>query len=390
METYIKPKFTTKRIDRISYSEFYITVESPSIGAAREQTDALYQEVIPFIKENRIQIIQEKVHGSAGVLKTFREERERLLEEAEMDCSLPFTFVEGRPLDGQEIVSLQIWGIAAKKEGILVESHAAAETPARVFKTPNFELLYCPQIHGIKDLKADLKPNVTVQCEVMFDRCSSALDSFGVDFKAVARTWIYARRLLDWYGELNRVRTGHFKKAGIFSTGKDPVYPASTGIQGRFSDEECFLDLLAVKSKNNIGIEMIPVVATSRQRQAFEYGSAFSRGMILAHEGYRSVYVSGTASIDTSGESTYIGDPEMQSLDTLMNIASLLEDQGGSLADVTTGVVYCKNQETYQAYKRALRLLRIPDLPLVCVEADVCRHELLIEIELVAVIEEQS
>lgn len=390
METYIKPKFTTKRIDRISYSEFYITVESPSIGAAREQTDALYQEVIPFIKENRIQIIQEKVHGSAGVLKTFREERERLLEEAEMDCSLPFTFVEGRPLDGQEIVSLQIWGIAAKKEGVLVESHAAAETPARVFKTPNFELLYCPQIHGIKDLKADLKPNVTVQCEVMFDRCSSALDSFGVDFKAVARTWIYARRLLDWYGELNRVRTGHFKKAGIFSTGKDPVYPASTGIQGRFSDEECFLDLLAVKSKNNIGIEMIPVVATSRQRQAFEYGSAFSRGMILAHEGYRSVYVSGTASIDTSGESTYIGDPEMQSLDTLMNIASLLEDQGGSLADVTTGVVYCKNQETYQAYKRALRLLRIPDLPLVCVEADVCRHELLIEIELVAVIEEQS
>lgn len=390
METYIKPKFTTKRIDRISYSEFYITVESPSIGAAREQTDALYQEVIPFIKENRIQIIQEKVHGSAGVLKTFREERERLLEEAEMDCSLPFTFVEGRPLDGQEIVSLQIWGIAAKKEGVLVESHAAAETPARVFKTPNFELLYCPQIHGIEDLKADLKPNVTVQCEVMFDRCSSALDSFGVDFKAVARTWIYARRLLDWYGELNRVRTGHFKKAGIFSTGKDPVYPASTGIQGRFSDEECFLDLLAVKSKNNIGIEMIPVVATSRQRQAFEYGSAFSRGMILAHEGYRSVYVSGTASIDTSGESTYIGDPEMQSLDTLMNIASLLEDQGGSLADVTTGVVYCKNQETYQAYKRALRLLRIPDLPLVCVEADVCRHELLIEIELVAVIEEQS
>ncbi|MDQ8202092.1 Rid family hydrolase [Pelagicoccus sp. SDUM812003] len=388
IQTYIKPKLTAKLVERETYSDYYITVESPNVGAVEEQVAAIYAEAIELVVEKEIQVLQEKIHGSADALDAFCKAREKLFEKAGLDKSLPFTYVEGRPLDGQDIVSLQIWGIVAKSDSIKVEKHFESETPSFLWKTKDFELLYSPQIHGYDEKDKENKPNVTDQCQTMFERCSSVLDNFGMDFKRVARTWIYCRRLLDWYGELNRVRTEHFKKAGIFSTGKPPVYPASTGIQGRFGNEECFLDLLAVKNVSEKGIEMTPIVTTSRQHQAFGYGSAFSRGMVLTHEGYRTVYVSGTASINTAGESTYIGNAEIQALDTLMNIAALLEDQGGSLKDIHMGVVYCKTQEVYQDYKRALRLLGIPEMPLVCVEADVCRHELLIEIELVAVIKD--
>lgn len=390
IQTYIKPKFVSKFVDRDSYSEFYISVFAPAIGSIREQTRALYEEALLFVKERGVQVIQEKVHGDAEALDQFCEERELLLEEAGMDRSFPFTYVEGRPLNGQKLVSLQLWGIVSKSEPVTVERHYQSEVSALVFKTADFELLYCPQVHGLDKNRDASDCNVTVQCERMFERCSSALGDFGMDFKNVGRTWIYSKRLLDWYGEFNRIRTEHFRKSGLFSTGSDPVYPASTGIQGRFADEECFLDLLAVRRRNEEAFEISPVVTTSRQHQAFGYGSAFSRGMVLAHEGYRTVYVSGTASINTAGESTYLGNAEMQTLDTLMNIAAILEDQGGSLGDVVSGVVYCKNKATYETYLRVLRMLRIPEIPLVCVEADVCRHELLIEIELVAVVKDGS
>ena len=382
------PKTNVERIERDTYIEYYLTITSTDTGSLRDQALNLYQPAIDIVRSNRIQVIQEKVHGDADCYEAFLDTRFEALAGGPWFSNQPFTFVEGRPLDGQTIVSLQLWGISPKNEasGVSLDSEND-QIQALVWDNQDFELVYCPQVHGYYDCEEANKPVVTVQCQTMFERCSQALRRFGLDFTHVARTWIYARRLLDWYGEFNRIRTSHFHETGLYNTETEPVFPASTGIQGRFGDEECFLDLLALKIKNPENVAIRPITTTSRQKQAFGYGSAFSRGMVIDHEGYRTVYVSGTASINEKGESTYIGNAEIQTIDTLMNIGALLEDQGGSLSDVKSGVVYCKTAETYEAYKRSLRLLRIPEMPLVCVEADVCRHELLIEIELVAVIE---
>lgn len=379
-------KLTVREYSRLSYTDYYITVtpHTDVDAPVPELAAGLYRELIPFLEENEIQVIQEKIHGNASALDEFVAARERVLTEAGFDSGIPFTYVEGRSIELPELSSIQIWGIRSHVKSVSVRTDMDPTTPARVLSGDGFELVYCPRIHGYDEANPGHKGCVTRQCQTVFDRTTAAMARFGMSFHDVARTWVYSRRLLDWYGEFNAIRTKHFREVGIYSTGKDPVFPASTGIQGRYSDEEIFLDALAVS-----GFEMEPVVTTSRQHQAFGYGSAFSRGMVVKHEGYRTVYVSGTASINALGESTYIGNTEIQTLDTLMNIASLLEDQGGSLKHICMGTVYCKNRAAYEAYTRTLRLLGIPEMPLVCVEADVCRHELLIEIEAVAMIREE-
>jgi hypothetical protein len=47
--------------------------------------------------------------------------------------------------------------------------------------------------------------------------------------------------------------------------------------------------------------------------------------------------------------------------------------------------VFCKNEESLEAYQRVSRLLRLPALPAVTLITDICRPELLIEIEVTAV-----
>jgi enamine deaminase RidA (YjgF/YER057c/UK114 family) len=108
--------------------------------------------------------------------------------------------------------------------------------------------------------------------------------------------------------------------------------------------------------------------------------------MTLEIEGRRTVFVSGTASINSAGASTHVGDAESQSLETLMCIAAILEEQGGALKDITSATLFCKNREAWEAWERVTRLLGIAALPKVCVQADVCRHDLLVEMEAIAVI----
>jgi enamine deaminase RidA (YjgF/YER057c/UK114 family) len=184
---------------------------------------------------------------------------------------------------------------------------------------------------------------------------------------------------------LNRVRTAIYHEAGLGIPGGAP-FPASTGIMGRTNDEACLIDVLAFDAAQASTAKTIPIHRSPRQDSSFNYGSAFSRGMVIEIEGRRTVHISGTASINSAGESTYLGDAEHQSLDTLMSIAAILEEQGGSLQNITSATLFCKTRAAWESWERATRLLGIPHLPKVCVLADVCRDNLLVEMEAVAVI----
>ena len=108
--------------------------------------------------------------------------------------------------------------------------------------------------------------------------------------------------------------------------------------------------------------------------------------MAFEIEGRRTVHISGTASINPAGDSIHVGDAELQSLETLLCIAAILEEQGGSLANITSATLFCKNRDAWEAWKRVSRQLQIPAFPKICVLADVCRHDLLVEMEVVAAI----
>jgi len=64
-------------------------------------------------------------------------------------------------------------------------------------------------------------------------------------------------------------------------------------------------------------------------------------------------------------------------------VAAVIEQEGGSLADVSSATIFFKNAETYAAYRQVQRSEGQPPFPAICVTADVCRPELLVEMEAV-------
>ena len=114
--------------------------------------------------------------------------------------------------------------------------------------------------------------------------------------------------------------------------------------------------------------------------------------MALSCGTYATIFISGTASI-TSSETRHLGDAATQTRETLDNIVALVSEEnlrrhglpglGTSLEGLGLVRVYIKRQEDY-AKVRAVCEQRLGELPAVYAIADVCRPDLLVEIEGIA------
>jgi enamine deaminase RidA (YjgF/YER057c/UK114 family) len=368
--------------ERDSFTECHVT---GTIGRDRNGADDLLAQVAASVAERGIQPIQEKFYGLSGARADVLKKREAAWRREELDIAVPVTWIQGAPLLDGDFVGVQIWGIVPHdgRNGVTTVANPATG-PGRLWTGRGFRMLHLPAIRGVIAGGA-LAGDAVAQARQMFVNASLGLKAHGMDFRNVRRTWIYLARLLEWYAEFNQVRTAHYRPAG-FGTEGGTAFPASTGIQGRSGEEECMMDVLALDSGGPAYAVAAPICRSPRQDASFNYGSAFSRGMAFEIEGRRTVHISGTASINAAGASVHVGDAEMQSLETLMCIAAILEEQGGGLANITSATLFCKNREAWAAWNRVSRLLQIPAFPKVCVTADVCRHDLLVEMEVVATI----
>jgi len=242
-----------------------------------------------------------------------------------------------------------------------------------------------------------------------FDRLGRLLDGVNVGFDRVIRTWLYLGGILNEegagqrYKELNRARTDFYQdipfpanQHGSASEGSSRrSYPASTGIGA--AGRGITLSAIALQTDR----EDIRCVALENPRQtsAFDYAAhyspqspKFSRAMALSCGGYATIFVSGTASI-VSSETRHVGDAVAQTHETLDNIAALISEDtlrrhdmpglGTSLSSLGLLRVYIKRPEDC-AKVRAVCEQRIGELPAIYATADVCRSDLLVEIEGIA------
>ncbi len=126
--------------------------------------------------------------------------------------------------------------------------------------------------------------------------------------------------------------------------------------------------------------------------EAFAYAkpSSFSRGMRIDLNGLTILLISGTASIDESGKSIHIGDFRAQMRRTLANITGLLASEGASWHDIVRTTCYLRDiDRDYEAFNEErtafFKELALDPLPASTgIQAILCRPELLIEIEAIA------
>jgi enamine deaminase RidA (YjgF/YER057c/UK114 family) len=236
---------------------------------------------------------------------------------------------------------------------------------------------YC-RLRGI--LPADPKASRAEQTHSAFQIMKAALERNGFSFTDTVRTWIYLDQLLDWYGDFNRVRTEFFKETDIFNH----MVPASTGIGASNPfGAAIMMDVLAVQPKT--AQVKIQAVDSPLQNPALDYKSSFSRAVEMKFPTHRSLLISGTASIDPEGETVYLDDPEKQIRLTMKVIKAILESRDMDWCDLFRGIAYFKDMDYLPIYRRVAAELGIPRFPLAVSHADVCRHDLLFEIEVDAV-----
>jgi enamine deaminase RidA (YjgF/YER057c/UK114 family) len=253
-------------------------------------------------------------------------------------------------------------------------------------------LAECPSavLLGLSDVgrraSGRLAPGPAEEAGVTIDAAVAVLEREGFSFRDVARTWFYLRDILDWYGPFNAVRNEAFRRMGLMGSNGDGAIPASTGIEGRNARGGwCTLDLIAARARPGQPFEM-ERLHNRKQNEATEYGSAFARGMAVTLGDCRYYFVSGTASIDDHGATVHVGDFDTQTEYTLTAVSSLLEAAGAALPDVRQATAFLKNPCDRRSFERIADRAGLSTVPMVTTVADVCREDLLFEIDATAVV----
>jgi enamine deaminase RidA (YjgF/YER057c/UK114 family) len=127
--------------------------------------------------------------------------------------------------------------------------------------------------------------------------------------------------------------------------------------------------------------------------EAFDYQkpSSFSRGLRLEFGNIVVLLISGTASIDEQGATVHVGDFRAQLKRTYFNITGLLESEGASWKDIVRTTCYLRDiDRDYEAFNEERTAFfaeqGLDPLPASTgIQAILCRPDLLVEIEAIAV-----
>ena len=134
----------------------------------------------------------------------------------------------------------------------------------------------------------------------------------------------------------------------------------------------------------------------STLNEAYDYGSAFSRGMRIDLNGLSILLISGTASIDEDGRTVHVGDFRAQLRRTYQNITNLLQSEGATWHDIVRTTCYLRDIERdYQAFNEErtafFKQQGLDPLPASTgIQAILCRPDLLIEIEAIAMFRRET
>jgi len=240
------------------------------------------------------------------------------------------------------------------------------------------------QVHAGGLFADDVAADTTAGSEAAFASMEAILEAEGLSFGHVVRQWNYIERMLEVenggrqrYQDFNDIRSARYRTSD-FPHG----YPAATGI-GQAAGG-VVIEFIAIDGGDDMAVAP---VSNPRQIDAHRYSEGvlvgevvekaspkFERAKRVSRGATKTVFVSGTASI-IGEESVSLGDVAAQTLTTLENIATLTPD--GALSSLRA---YVKREEDIPVVRSVCESALGP-IPALYVNADVCRDELLVEIE---------
>lgn len=305
------------------------------------------------------------------------------------------TFVVQPPCCGAAL-GIELWALGGT--GVKIERPGSE---VLTVESDGIRWIYCGGIRG-----EDAADNPYDESATAFQRMQRQLAAAGVGFDQVVRTWIYINQITagedgrQRYQELNRARTDFYRDIQFGAKQRAPwtpetIYPASTGI-GTSGDHITMACMALDSTRPDVFIVPLEnpqqTPACAYQAEYSPLSPKFARAMAVVQGHFVTTLVSGTASI-VNAKTCHFGDIERQTEQTIENIERLIAPEnftrhgmagsGATLKDIAKLRVYVKHQEDYERCREVVERL-LPRIPAIYLHADVCRPDLLVEIEVVA------
>jgi chorismate lyase / 3-hydroxybenzoate synthase len=187
---------------------------------------------------------------------------------------------------------------------------------------------------------------------------------------------------LERYRQFNRARQHALRESGRAISGSVPAASAL----GAASDSPLVVYFLAGRTAPRFVENPRQVSAYHYPREYGAHSPVFSRATLVRQRGGLALFISGTASI-VGHRTLHIGDAAAQTRETLINIEALLSEANRMAAGARfeLGALACK---VYVRRPADVPLIRAEltralgaDATTLYLQADICRQELLVEIE---------
>ena len=289
------------------------------------------------------------------------------LEKSFGRVDFPVTWVEGADCGDNFIAGIQLYAFTGEVGRIFVNGHVLGsvftEGGAR-------QCLVGGLMHSDKTLSPPEQTRQTLET------LQAVLARGGFDLADTVRTWFFLENILAWYDEFNQARTKIY--SGVkFRTGS---LPASTGV-GAKNPAGSALALAAWAFRPLEKSARAEEIASPLQCPAPAYGSSFSRAMEISSENSRRIFISGTASIAPGGKTLWIGDTRKQVELTMDVVEAILRSRGLAFADLLRATAYFRHATDAGIFSEWLAANRLEQMPVVSAQCDVCRDDLLFELE---------
>ena len=333
----------------------------------RHSLRTCYRQIASTTTPKKMAIVLQRIWGDFA----FRDEV-LMQSTAVFPNAVPPVFLKGASVYGSNTAGIQIRAVPAEcAQGIDTNGHRAGMR----WQVGDDHFALLTGLWGDGE-------SPEAQTRSLLRRAKLLIENAGFRTGDIIRTWFYLDHILDWYDEFNAVRTAMYTDWGLVPTAGDDrlKLPASTGIGvcngfGKAVSADVYL----AKQKSSVTTQL----SNTGQKEAYQYGSAFSRGALLSFESGTLLELSGTAAIDEAGETVFREDAAAQIECTLNKVKSLLIPNNLRLHHLAGGVAFFKDAKMANALDAALVKLGIDpaSLPVIRVVADVCRDDLLFELD---------
>lgn len=247
----------------------------------------------------------------------------------------------------------------------------------------------------IGNVQAYESESCRVNSEMAFSQLTNIFNSVDFPINSIVRQWNYIENILGFngneqrYQEFNNVRTSVYGQSFI-----EKGYPAATGIG--MNQGGIIVEFIAIRSDrlHTAAIDNPEQIAAHSYSKNVLVGEEcvlkttpkFERARYLELFGKKIIFISGTASI--RGEHTVgVGNPAEQTEITIDNIKQLYSDRvlsrisnDGLVPKYGHARIYIKNKKDFAEIRKTFKT-HFGNLPVVYIIADICRNDLLVEIE---------